>query len=334
MTQTSYCTDHELGGETITEITLTGRNGARASILTLGGVVRDLQVPLKDGSLRSVVLGFADLADYQTNAPYLGAVVGRVCNRIDNGRFTLAGKSYQLPVNGDGEVHLHGGIKGFTRRNWTIEEVSESAVTLGLLSPDGEEGYPGNVTVRCRYEMTDEGGLKMSLEGSTDAPTLLNMTNHSYFTLAEGANAAQHWLEVDADFITPAHGNQIPTGSVAAVANSAYDFRVLRQIGADYEINFAVNGPRETVARIARLVSPQKDLEMQVLSDQPGLLFYTGAGLPQAQGLAGQKIGPNLGLCLEAAGFANAINNRYFPSPILKPGETYRNSCEYRFKPL
>ncbi|SDJ19393.1 Aldose 1-epimerase [Aliiruegeria lutimaris] len=190
---------HRIGGEEIQEVLLTNQAGARASILSWGAVLRDLQVPLKDRSLRRVVLGYADVADYATNAPYLGTVVGRVCNRIAHGHFTLDGTEYQLPVNGAGDVHLHGGDKGFTRRNWSVKEAGSDFVLLALVSPDGEEGYPGEVSVTCRYELTEDNALRMEIEGHTDAPTLLNMTNHSYFTLADGAMAAQHWLEVASD---------------------------------------------------------------------------------------------------------------------------------------
>jgi aldose 1-epimerase len=325
---------HDLGGEAVQEVCLTNAAGARASVLTWGAVLSDLQVPLGDGSLRRVVLGYADPSGYIENPPYLGTMVGRVCNRIANGRFSLDGRAYQLPVNGAGDVHLHGGVKGFTRRNWELVEAGEDFALLRIVSPDGAEGYPGQVTVTCRYTLRGDGVLRIETEGTTDAPTLLNMTNHSYFTLAEGAVAADHWLEVEADFYTPAHPNQIPTGEVLRVEDTRYDFRTLRRIGEDYEINFAVAGPHGAIHPVARLVAPDRDLEMVVASDQPGLLFYTGAGLPEAAGPDGQRHGPSKGLCLEAAGFANSVNTRYFPSSVLRPGEIYRNTCEYRFRAL
>ncbi|MDV7145979.1 aldose epimerase family protein [Tropicimonas sp. TH_r6] len=325
---------HRIAGADIQEITLENEAGARASVLSWGAVLRDLQVPLKDGSLRRVVLGYADPELYVVNAPYLGTVVGRVCNRIAHGRFTLDGKSYQLPVNGDGDVHLHGGVKGFTRRNWTVQDAGRDFVLLALVSPDGDEGYPGEVSVTCRYTLTPEAGLRMEIEGQSDAPTLLNMTNHSYFTLLEGATAAEHFLEVASELHTPAQSNQIPTGEVLSSVGTPYDFREERQIGRDYEINFVLRGPRGSARPVARLISPHRDLEMTVITDQPGLLFYTGAGLPEARGPDGQMHGPSLGLCLEAAGFADSVNRPHFPSPVLRPGETYRNICEYRFTAL
>lgn len=325
---------HRIGGQNVQEVSLLNSAGARASILTWGAVLRDLQVPLKDGTLRRVVLGHADIADYGTNASYLGTVVGRVCNRIAHGTFTLDGKVYNLPVNGDGDVHLHGGVLGFTRRNWSVQDLGRSFVVLSLVSPDGDEGYPGQVSVTCRYELTEENALRMEIRGNTDAPTLLNMTNHSYFTLAEGAEAGAHWLEVVSDLHTPAAPNQIPTGEVLSNDGTEFDFRTEREIGTDYEINFVLNGPRGAVRPVARLLSPERDLEMTVSTDQPGLLLYTGAGLPEAQGPDGQKHGPSLGLCLEAAGFADSVNRPHFPSPILRPGETYHNTCEYRFTAL
>ncbi|RYH12268.1 aldose epimerase family protein [Tropicimonas sp. IMCC6043] len=325
---------HRLGNEDVQEIILTTASGARASILSWGAVLRDLRIPTGAGDARQVVLGYADVADYAENAPYLGTVVGRCCNRIAHGRFSLDGKEYELPVNGPGDVHLHGGVRGFTRRNWDVLEADDSSVLLRIVSPDGDEGYPGEVTVTCRYSLTEAGTLRMEIEGKTDAPTLLNMTNHSYFALDSGATAADHLLEVAADFYTPAESNQIPTGETLRVDGTRYDFRTLRPIGADYEINFALRGARGVVEPVARLCSPQRDMEMVVATDQPGLLFYTGAGLPEGAGPDGQTHGPGRALCLEAAGFCDAVNNRHFPSPVLRPGEIYRNTCEYRFQAL
>lgn len=325
---------HRINGEDCHEIILENDAGAQASVLSWGAVLRDLQIPLKGGAKRHVVLSYADVAEYGENAAYLGTVVGRVCNRIAHGRFTLDGVDYQLPINGAGDVHLHGGQKGFTRRNWEVRDHGRNFVVLALLSPAGEEGYPGAVSVTCRYELTEDCALRMEIVGTTDAPTLLNMTNHSYFTLADGAEANQHWLEVDADLYTPAATNQIPTGEILSVDGTCYDFRSERQIGTDYEVNFALRGPRGVVRPVARVVSPLRDLEMTVATDQPGLLLYTAAGLPKGMGLDGQVHGPGRGLCLEAAGFCDAVNKPHFPSPLLQPGETYRNTCEYRFTAL
>ncbi|MDE3026955.1 MAG: galactose mutarotase, partial [Paracoccaceae bacterium] len=246
---------HQMGGETVHEIILRNDAGATASILSWGAVLRDLRVPLKDGTLRRVVLSYADITDYAANAPYLGTVIGRVCNRIAHGHFVLDGAPYQVPVNGPGEVHLHGGIKGFTRRNWSLEDCGRNFVVLALVSPDGDEGYPGTVSVRCRYELTGDCTLRMQIDGTTDAPTLLNMTNHSYFTLTEGAKAGDHWLQVDADLFTPTESNQIPTGEVLRVDATPFDFRTGHQIGAsgaDYEVNFILKAPRNHVRQVAR----------------------------------------------------------------------------------
>ncbi|SJZ54084.1 aldose epimerase family protein [Consotaella salsifontis] len=325
---------HRLNGQEVHEIILTNPAGARASILSWGAVVRDLLVPLKGGTLRRVVLGYADISQYGENGPHLGTVCGRVCNRIAHGRFTLDGKDYQLPVNGAGDVHLHGGPKGFTLRNWEVVEASGDTVLLRIVSPDGEEGYPGTVTVTCRYTLTGDNTLRMELEGASDAATLLNMTNHSYFTLAEGAVAQDHWLEVVSDLYTPTRPNLIPTGEVLRVDDSRYDFRELRRLGDNFEANFVLRGARGAVVPVARLASPARDLEMEVATDQPGLLLYTAAGLREGAGTDGQRLGPSLGICLEAAGFCDSVNWRHFPSPILRPGETYRNTCEYRFRAL
>jgi aldose 1-epimerase len=327
-------TEYVVNGEKVQEVILTNAAGARAAILSWGAVVRDMQVPMKNGSLRRVVLGYADVADYGDNGPHLGTVCGRVCNRIAHGRFTLDGKDYQLDVNGAGDVHLHGGPKGFTLRNWKVVETAPNSVLLRLVSPDGDEGYPGKVTVTCRYTLTEDTTLRMELEGTTDAVTLLNMTNHSYFTLAEGALAKDYWLEVASDFYTPTLPNMIPTGEVLKVDGTEFDFRRLRELGQDYEVNFVLTGPRGAVVPVARLRSPAQDLEMEVATDQPGLLLYTAAGLEEGPGTDGQKLGPSLGLCLEAAGFCDSVNWRHFPSPVLEPGATYRNTCEYRFRAL
>ena len=325
---------HDVKGEAVQEVILRNAAGARASILSWGAVVRDLEVPMPDGSLRRVVLGFADIADYGENGPYLGALCGRVCNRIAQGRFRLEGRDYQLPINAAGEVSLHGGIRGFTRRNWQVVEATEDSVLLRLVSPDGEEGYPGTVTVDCRYTLTEDNALRMELSGTSDAVTLLNLTNHSYFTLAEGAQARDHWLEVDADFYTPTLPNLINTGEVTRVEGTVYDFRALSRLGANHEVNFVLKGPRGAVVPVARLRSPDQDLELEVATDQPGLLLYCAEGLAAGAGTDGQKLGRGLGVCLEAAGFCDSVNQRHLPSPVLRPGETYRNICEYRFRAL
>ncbi|MBB4266381.1 aldose epimerase family protein [Roseospira visakhapatnamensis] len=322
-------------GVPVREVRLTTPAGATASILNWGATVRDLTVPLRAGGTRRVVLGYEDPNAYRDNPCYLGGVVGRCCNRIADGRFTLDGVGHQLPINGDGNVHLHGGPRGFSRQPWQVVAATDTSVLLALTSPDGDQGYPGRVDVTCLYTLSDPATLRLEMTGRTDAPTVLNLTNHSYFTLAEGADAGDHRLQVHAGFYTPAHPTLIPTGEIRAVEGTPYDFRAARRVadgGIDYDINFVLDGPVGVTRPVARVLAPDHALALEVATDQPGLLFYSGSALFQAApGLEGQAHGPRAGFCLESYRFTDSVNRPHFPSVVLRPGDTYTHTCEYRF---
>lgn len=321
---------------TITEIVLTGPDGIVASVLNLGAVLRDLRVPLADGSLRRVVHGYASIDTYRTNPFFLGATVGRNANRIGGARFALDGVERRLTPNDAGVNNLHGGPDGFNLRIWTVAERTESAVTLTLTSPDGDQGFPGEVRATCRYEALAGSTLRITMTATTSAPTIVNMTHHSYFTLDEGGDVRRHSLRLDADGHTPTDATLIPTGEIRPVAGTPHDFRSPREIGAagvDYDTNFALNHPGDLTRIAARLVSPAGDLAMEVATDQPGLQVYTGIHLPQTDdGLGGSRHGPRTSVCLETQAFPDAPNKPGFPQTTLRPGETYRHVVEYRFR--
>jgi len=310
----------------------------QADILSYGATIADLTVPVA-GDTRSVVLGLADLADYPAHAAYMGAVAGRCANRIAGGRFELEGRTHQLACNERGRTHLHGGALGFGRRVWRVDEVEADRVALSIASPNGEEGYPGTVRASCVYHLADAGILTITLTATTDAPTLVNLATHSYFNLGGGDTVLDHALTLAADRYTPVDADLIPTGEVAPVAGTRFDFRSPRRIGerraqtdAGYDHNFAIAMAPSAEPRLAaRLESPNRDLAMELWSTEPGLQFYDGQYLPPQQALRGRSGLRFGGCCLEPQRFPNAINQPGFPSPVLRPGETYRQLTQYRF---
>ena len=322
-------------GRAVDEIRLRSPAGARASILTWGAILHDLVVPLASGATRRVVLGYEGLEGYAADPYYMGATVGRFANRIADGRFELDGTQYALPVNGAGHVHLHGGPKGFSRQHWHLIEHDEASVLLMLVSGSGDQGYPGRVETFCHYALIASATLRITMTARTDVPTIVSMTNHSYFTLKEDADGRSHRLQVNADFYTPLHDNLIPTGEIRSVAGTQYDFRTPKPIAegcADSDNSFLINAGHAANVMAARLISPGNDLQLQVTTNEPNLLFYTGAGLaPTVPGLGGQKHFPFAGVCLEAQRIPDTPNRRHFGSAVLRPGEVYCNISEYSF---
>ena len=321
-----------VGGETVHEITLTSPGGATASIVTLGAALRALAVPLADGTRREVVLGYDTADAYADNAGHLGAMVGRVANRIAGGRFRLDGRDFQLPIDDAGCNTLHGGWGGFTRRNWTVVAASEAAVELALVSEDGEHGFPGRLEVRCRYALTEAATLEVSATATCDAATPVNLTNHAYFTLNEAGDCRAHRLRIAADFYTPVDAVLIPTGEIAPVAGTAFDFRVVRPIGVDHDIAFVLGGAPGEMVVAAEVTAPDGRLRLEVETDQPTLQVYTAQHLgPHPAAASGLAHGRNAGFCLEAQGFVDAPNKRHFPSVTLRPGAVYRHRTHFRF---
>jgi aldose 1-epimerase len=333
----------EADGKQVQEIRLRSEAGAEASIISFGASLRDLLVPLTNGQKRRVVLGYDTVEGYEAGKGSVGATCGRVGNRIAGGRFTLAGKDYQLAKNENGKTHLHGGSKGFAQRVWDVADHTENSATLRLVSPAGEENYPGNLEAFCIYRLLEPGTIRVEMTATTDAPTLVNMVNHSYFTLAEGSEIWDHKMQIASGFITALDGDLIPTGEIRSTAGTPYDFRSLRPIRHeqggkpfDYDINFVLDtlppvGEAGDVA--VKVVSPNGDLTLECATNEPGMQLYTGAVVrPWAPGVGGQKHFPHAGFCLEAQRFPDAIHQRHFAQATLLPGEVYRQVTEYRFK--
>jgi aldose 1-epimerase len=334
-------------GEAIDLYTLTNAGGMEISIMNYGCIVVSLKTPDRAGKLADIVLGFAGFDDYLRRHPYFGAVVGRYGNRIGKGRFTLNGVERVLARN-NGENSLHGGEKGFDQAVWSAREVpgGKPALEFTYLSRDGEEGYPGNLSVRVRYTLEDDG-FRIDYAATTDQDTVLNLTSHSYFNLAgEGAgDVLGHELQLYADRYTPVDAGLIPTGELRSVAGTPFDFRKPAPIGArigekdeqlerclGYDLNFVVNGAAGTLRPAARARDPKSGRVMEVLTTEPGVQFYTGNHLDGTfRGKSGQAYVPRYGFCLETQHFPDSPNRPQFPSTVLRPDETLTSTTVYRF---
>jgi aldose 1-epimerase len=310
----------------------------RADIISLGASIADLVVAAGAGT-RSVVLGMADIADYGAFAGHMGAVAGRCANRIAAGRFTLDGRDFQLPLNERDRSHLHGGFNGFGHRVWSVEAASDTRIDLSIASPDGEEGYPGTVKATCAYEITENGVLGIELSATTDAPTLVNLATHSYFNLGLSQTILDHNLTIPAGHYLPVDANLIPTGEIASVAGTGFDFRQRAKIGerramtsGGFDHNYVIAmEPAAAVRQMARLEAPAGDLAMEVWSTEPGVQFYDGKFLPVKHPLRGDCNRQFGGCCLEPQRFPDGINHPGWPNGVLRPGEVYRQRTEYRF---
>ena len=322
--------------------------GLEARILDYGGIVQSLLVPDRHGNLADVVLGFDTLEPYLQEHPYFGALVGRYANRIARGKFSLNGKDYQLACN-NGPNHLHGGNHGFDKKLWDTEtRGSESGPQLVLryLSPDGEEGYPGNLQVEVTYTLTADRALQIVYSATTDAPTILNLTNHTYFNLAGGGSILDHEIALYADDYLPVDENLIPQEFSAWVAGTAMDLRQRAPIGQylerdDEQLTRAAGGFDHCWVRVrdadkhgfvAELFEPQSGRRMCVYTTQPGIQCYTANFLDGTlTGKSGKPYEKHAGLCLETQHYPDSPNHVGFPSTLLQPGEAYRQSTTYRF---
>ncbi|UCC96365.1 MAG: galactose mutarotase [Phycisphaerales bacterium] len=327
--------------------TLTNANGCEVKITNYGGIVVSLKVPDKTGKLGDVVLGYETLDKYIEKSPYFGALIGRYGNRIGKGKFTLDGRVYTLAVN-NGENHLHGGIVGFDKAVWNAKEIKQpDAVGLELtyLSGDGEEGYPGNLSVTVRYLWTDDNELKIDYTATTDRLTIVNLTNHSYFNLAGKGDILGHELMIDADRFTPVDEGLIPTGELRSVAETPMDFRKPMTIGArieqddeqlkfglGYDHNWVLNRYDGSLRRVARVCESTTGRIVEVYTTEPGLQFYSGNFLDGTiTGKCGAVYQQRYGLCLETQHFPDSPNKPDFPSTLLKPGERYTSTTIYKF---
>ena len=340
----------KINGKGISIYTLTNENNVKAKIINYGAILVSLEVPDRKGNFVDVVTGYDSLSGYIKDKAFLGAIVGRYGNRIGKGKFYLDGNKYQLTVN-DGENHLHGGNKGFYKAIWNaeaIENESGPALKLTLVSPAGDEGYPGTVTISVIYTLTNNNELKIEYEGTTDKPTILNPTHHSYFNLSGDFNDTilDEELFINADSITIVDDELIPTGKITSVENTPMDFRKFTPIGEHindaseqikfgrgYDHNWVLNNYKNGVVReVASLYDSKSGLFMEVLTDQPGLQFYSGNFLDGTiKGKGGVVYNYRSALCLETQHYPDSPNKPEFPSVVLRPGETYHQTTIYKF---
>lgn len=337
-----------LEGQLVKLFTLTNASGAQVSITEYGGIVVSLKVPDRDGNLGDVALGYDNLDAYVQDTPYFGAITGRYANRIAAGRFEIDGAAYELPVN-NGPNSLHGGIKGFDKVVWKGEPTAPGdGVAFRYVSVDGEEGYPGKLDATVTYTWTDANELKIEYLASTDKPTVINLTNHSYFNLKDGGASTilEHELMINADRYTPvADAGAIPTGELASLDGTPLDFREATVIGerieeeneqlgfgSGYDHNYVLNASEEDITVAATVYDPSSGRVMEVLTEEPGVQFYSGNFLDGHHvGKGGVAYERRSGLCLETQHFPDSPNQPNFPSTVLRPGETYATSTIYRF---
>jgi aldose 1-epimerase len=352
-------------GTAVDLFTLNNANGLVAKITNYGAMITELHVPDRNGNLGDVVLGFDNLGQYLQGHPCFGCTVGRVANRIARGRFVLDGKTYTLATN-DGPNHLHGGLKGFDKVVWQATPLNGAAVRFAYTSPDGEEGYPGALVVEVTMSLTDADELRLDYAALTDKPTPVNLTNHSYFNLAGQGDVLAHELMLAADYYTPASADLIPTGQIAPVKETPLDFTTPQPIGSrfsqlkcdpiGYDNNFVLNGGgkgpayaarvyveiqgalRECnhggkdIALAARVYEPKSGRVMEMSTTEPGVQLYTANFLDGSlTGKRGIVYRRHAALCLEAQHWPDSVNQPKFPSTILRPGQTYRQTTVHKF---
>jgi aldose 1-epimerase len=325
-------------GKTVELFTLT--NGKiTAKVMTYGAILTELITPDRNGKPGDVVLGFDSLEGYLTPHPFFGATVGRVANRIGGAKFSLDGKDYKLAAN-NGPNTLHGGLKGFDKVLWKAEDVSSPAgpaVKFTYTSPDGEEGFPGTLSVAVTYTVTDQSELKIDYKATTDKSTPVVLTNHSYFNLAGPASGTilDHELKLNAANYTPGDETMIPTGEIAPVKGTPLDFTTSTPIKADpvgYDHNFVIDADAKLPKPVAVVYEPKSGRVMEVMTTEPGIQFYTGNFLDgTVKGKGGVVYHKNQAFCLETQHFPDSVNHPSFPSTILRPGQTYTQTTIYKF---
>ncbi|MCC6234130.1 MAG: galactose mutarotase [Verrucomicrobiales bacterium] len=332
-------------GQPVQRITLRNKHGLVARFTTYGAMLTELHVPDRNGKLADVVLGFDDLESYLKGHPFFGNTTGRYANRIAYGKFTLDGRTYTLATN-NGPHHLHGGVNALDKQNWeaeTFESADGPAVRFRHVSPDGAEGYPGTLHLAVTYTLTHANALRIDYEGTTDKPTVLNLTNHAYFNLkgAGEGTVRDHVLRLDADHYTPGDEGLIPTGEIRSVAGTPLDFRQPTALGArwdqlpeslkGYDHNFVINGWRPgKLVPCAELYEPTSGRRMRVQTTKPGVQVYSAIHLGTT-GKGGKRYNATDAVCLETQYFPDTPNKPTFPSCVLRPGETYRSTTIYSF---
>jgi aldose 1-epimerase len=333
-------------GKEVDLYTLTNAHGMTVKVTNYGGIVTELLVPDKNGKAENVVLGFDNLKDYLAGHPFFGALAGRVANRIAGAKFTLDGKEYKLAAN-NGPNTLHGGKAGFDKKLWKAEPVKAAGavgVKLHYVSPDGEEGFPGNLDTTVTYWLTNDNELKIDYTATTDKTTPVNLTHHGYFNLATPASGPMlgHELMIAADQYTPTDDALIPTGEIKSVKGTPLDFTKPTAIGdridqlkgnpGGYDHNYVLRGGGKGLALAARVHEPRSGRVMEVFTTEPAIQFYSGNFLSgKEKGHGGVVYRKHQGLCLEAQHFPDSVHHANFPSVILRPGETYRQTTVYKF---
>jgi aldose 1-epimerase len=333
-------------GTPVERWTLRNRAGAVVRLIAYGATVTEWHVPSRAGAVDDVVLGFDRLDPYETQSPYFGCTVGRVAFRITGGRFRLNGKEYQLSLNVPPH-HLHGGVRGLSRVVWRgvpFESQQSLGVRFTHHSPDGDQGYPGNLDVEVVYALGDDNALRIDYVATADRPTPVNLTHHSYFNLAGHASGdvLGHVLQLEASRYTPLDARRIPTGQIASVEGTPYDFRKPTAIGArmsqvlaeagGYDLSYLRDAPGDNLVRVATLAEPRTGRVMEVHSTQPAIVLYTGNYLDGTlRGKGGAVYRRHAGVCIETAHLPDSVNQPAFPSIVLGPGQRYRHTCVYRF---
>jgi len=334
-------------GEIVHVFTLKNKNGLTAKIISYGGILTELWTPDRNGKLINIVLGYQKLDNYLKHSPYFGSTIGRYANRIAKGRFKLTGKTYRLATNNPPN-HLHGGPKGLSFQNWktkTEETPQGPMLILNCFSPDGAEGFPGNLTTTVTYCLTDENELKIKYHAVTDQLTIVNFTHHSYFNLSGNDNVLDHLLQIKSDRITATDKTSIPTGNYLNVHNTPFDFRKPTRLGAritephlqlkntgGYDHNWVLSDWNNRLKSVASLHDPTSGRMIKVATTEPGIQIYTGnflKGIPTEK--KGVKLKNYQAVCLETQHFPDSPNHSHFPSTVLKAGEEFSSETVYQF---
>jgi len=327
---------HTPEGEAVHRLTLKG-GGLTAKLITWGAALQDLRL---EGHEAPLVLAFPTFDDYPASSPYFGANVGRCANRIGNGRFELDGETIQLDMNFREKHHLHGGKVNAGKRNWSVVEHGDSHAVFEIKSADGDMGYPGDCLMRCTYRLEADGVMAISFESQTNKRSITNMVHHSYFNLVDGGATPidAHEVRIAAEHYTPVNDDLIPTGEVAPVEGTEYDFRASRPIfergerPVVYDHNFCLSDSKTQMRRVVNVHAPQSGVSMFVETDQPGVQFYAGNTLGRpAIGLLGQPYDNYAGFCFETQNWPDAVNHDHFPSVVMEADETYTHEVRYGF---
>ena len=331
-------------GQAVEMFTLKNVNGVEVRAITYGGIITSLKTPDRAGAFGDIVLGFDTLEGYLGYHPYFGGIIGRYANRIALGRFTIDGIAHKLAMN-NGPNHLHGGEKGFDKHVWQAEVIGGNSVRFSRVSPGGEEGYPGTLQVAVSYSLTNYNELIVEYQATTDLPTHVNLTQHSYFNLAGAGDVLGHELTIDANRYTPVDASTIPTGVLAPVAGTPFDFRKPALIGArieakhpqiahgrGYDHNYVLNREGNTLEFAARVTEPVSGRVLEVATTEPGMQLYTGNFLDGSiKGKGGAAYGRHAGFCLETQHYPDTPNKPDFPSTLLRPGSTYSSRTVFKF---